>query len=51
MTVKELKEKLNDMPDNARVGYWDGNYSIFDPCPVYDIFYDEKRRMVIVSDN
>ena len=51
MTVKELKEKLKTMPDNATIGYWDGDYSIENPCPAYDIFYDEKRDMVIVSDD
>ena len=51
MTVKELKEALKEMPEDATVGYWDGDYSIINPCPANDIFYDKKRDMVIVSDS
>ena len=49
MTVKELIELLNDMPEQAIIGTWDGDYSIRNPAPASGIYWDDKRGMVIID--
>ena len=48
MTVKELKKELEKMPDDYDIGYWDGDYSINNPCIAHRIKKDDKREKVIV---
>ena len=49
MTVKELIEQLKQMPENAKVGYYNGDYSIYDPEIITECFYDEHKRVVTIG--
>ena len=46
MTVKELIEQLKEMPEDAKVGYYNGDYSIYDPEIITECFYDEQVVVV-----